>query len=95
MVYTVLLDSHNPAGTQIEEDELSEMVQNGSLLATTQVWNEESGRWIDAQSHPGLYSLFAQSLWDAWDEDAHSTISEAQSIKKEEVDVAQPILEES
>ena len=95
MVYTVLLDPQNPAGTQIEEAKLSELVERGVILATTQVWHAEKGRWIDAQSHAGLYALFAQSLWDAWDDDTESSFSTTANLEDgEEAERPKPHLEE-
>jgi hypothetical protein len=96
MVYTVLLDPQNPAGSQVEEDKLFDLVQNGIILATTQVWNGEKGRWVDAQAHSGLYSLFAKSLWDAWDKDADSILSTTSPIeeKQEEIEVVAASVEE-
>ena len=75
MQYTVLIDTKNPAGSSMNLEEFSKLVQDGIILSTTQVWQVEQGRWIEAQLHPDLSSLFTASLWDAWDEAADISLS--------------------
>ena len=75
MQYTVLIDTQNPAGSSISMEDFGQMVLDGVITATTQVWQPKQGRWIEAQTHPDLSGLFTASLWDAWDEAADQSLS--------------------
>lgn len=75
MHYTVLIDTNNPAGAQLAREKINELVQNGTIIATTQVWHTIEGRWIDAQAHGELSGLFADSLWDAWEQASEQSLS--------------------
>ena len=92
MIYTVLIDVRNPAGTQISREKFNELLQDESISATTQVWQPEQGRWIDAQAHPELGAMFTHSLWDAWDEATENTLASTGKMNTSEelVDAESP-----
>ena len=56
-------------------EEFGQLVLDGVIIATTQVWQPKQGRWVEAQTHPDLSGLFTASLWDAWDEAADQSLS--------------------
>lgn len=88
MAFTILLDPKNPAGTSVEEENVSVLIQQGVISATTQIWDVDQGRWIDAQQHPNLRGQFALSVWDAWDEDSNVTLSSTISVPERSVSSA-------
>ena len=94
MLYTVILDTHNPAGSTIDFQAIQDLVLKGVVCGTTQVWNPDMGRWVDAQTHPQLLTLFSSSVWDAWEQDSGFLFAKPKESKKE-APIEQELLVES
>ena len=92
MLYTVILDTNNPAGSSIDLQVFHELVSNGTVCGTTQVWNSNIGRWVDAQHHPQLLSLFSSSIWDAWEQDSGFLFSKTEEPTKNMPSEKDPLL---
>ena len=68
MQYLVLTDPQNPSGEKLSLEQIKQAVASGTIGEQTQMWYQDQAKWIELRHHPDLQGVFAQSLWDAWEE---------------------------
>ena len=68
MQYLVLTNPKNPSGERLTFEEIKQAIESALIDKHTQIWEEEKAKWVEIQHHSSTQSLFAQSLWDAWEE---------------------------
>ena len=85
MSYLVLTNPKDPSGESLSFDEIQQRITDKDILGDTQIWDEASTRWIDIKIHPSFQGLFAQTLWEAWDEVSQDILQTSPLPKEEEV----------
>ena len=68
MLIRVQLDPHSTE-EMCDQETLMKWAREGKLQSTHKIWDDREKVWKLAKDHPLLSGLFAQSLWDAWEEE--------------------------